>query len=160
MLGNPSTSFHCWLSGTTWGSLVWKPLTSRSGRLYFHWMTQTQCPCWQASALLKCSRARPRIRVSCRGAALSLTLTSELPGLVEKRWKNFPVGINKTISLKHCDTFLAWVVLEGIICQGLRRPKVLTISSMSLFICSIELRAVRETSSVLVDKKQEKVLPG
>lgn len=46
-------------------------------------MTQTRCPCWQASARLKCFRARPWIHVSCRGTGVSLTLTSELPGPVE-----------------------------------------------------------------------------
>lgn len=146
-------------SGTLEDPWFWKPVTSRSDRLYFHRMTQTRCPCWQASAPLKCSRARPWIHVSCRGAALSLTPTSELPVLVEERWKNFPVGINKTISLKHCDTFLAGVVLTGIVCHGFSGPKCL-ISSISLFIWIPEfiIRAAPETNSVVMDEKQEDVL--
>lgn len=157
MLGNIPTSCLLVILRDNLRIPVWKPLTLGSGRLYFHWMTLTRCPCWQASALLKCSRARPWIHVSCRGAALSLTPTSELPGLVEKRWKNFPAGINKIISLKHCNTFLAWVVLVGITHLGFSRPELVTIYSISLCICCNEPRAVQETS---MEEKQEEAPPG
>lgn len=107
--------FSCVSLGRLEGPLVWKPLTSGSGKPIFSLddpdtvsMLTSICPCWNAL------ERDPWIRVSCRGAALSLTLTSELPGAVEKRWKNFPAGISKTVSLKQCDTFLAWVVWKGI----------------------------------------------
>lgn len=114
LFGHPPTTFPLVIVRDGLRIPVWKPLTLGSGRLYFHEVTLTRCPCWQASAPLKCSGARPWIRVSCRGAAQPLTQTSELPGLVEKWWKNFPAGINKIISLKCCDILLAWVVLVGL----------------------------------------------
>lgn len=70
---------------------VWTPLTGGSCRLYFPWTALTRCPCWQACVLLKRSQARSWIRVSCRGAAVSLTLTSELPGLGLKSDERIPL---------------------------------------------------------------------
>lgn len=139
---------------------VWELLTLGSVRPYFHWMTPTWCRCWQPSALLKCSRARPWIHVSCRGAALLLTLTSELPVLVEKRRKNFPAGINKIISLKMRRYIFCMGGLRlNHIHLGSSRAKLLTIYSISSHICCNESRAGWETS-VHAKEKQERAPPG
>lgn len=149
--------FHWLFSGTTWGSQFGNPWPwVQVDYIFTGWPwhgvhVDKHLPCWNAL------ERDPESMSAAGGAALSLTPTSELPGLVEKRWKNFPAGINKIISLKHCNTFLAWVVLVGITHPGFSRPELVTIYSISLCICVNEPRAVQETS---MEEKQEEAPPG